>query len=59
MDAGALQQGLTRLIEAELLFVRGEHPDATYTFKSNCATPPAPCSPRSMLGSPKASTRET
>ena len=33
MDAGALQQGLARLVEAELVFVRGEPPDATYTFK--------------------------
>ncbi len=33
MDAGALQQGLARLVEAELVFVRGEPPEATYTFK--------------------------
>src|SRR5215470_13628229 len=33
IDAGALQQGLARLVEAELLFVRGEPPEATYTFK--------------------------
>jgi class 3 adenylate cyclase/tetratricopeptide (TPR) repeat protein len=33
LDAGALRQGLARLVEAELLFVRGEPPDATYTFK--------------------------
>jgi class 3 adenylate cyclase/tetratricopeptide (TPR) repeat protein len=33
LDEGALQQGLARLVEAELLFVRGEPPDATYTFK--------------------------
>jgi predicted ATPase len=33
IDAGALQQGLARLVEAELVFVRGEPPHATYTFK--------------------------
>jgi class 3 adenylate cyclase/predicted ATPase len=33
LDAGALQQGLARLVEAELVFVRGEPPEATYTFK--------------------------
>jgi tetratricopeptide (TPR) repeat protein len=33
IDDGALQQGLARLVEAELVFVRGEPPDATYTFK--------------------------
>jgi predicted ATPase len=33
MDDGALQQGLARLAEAELVFVRGEPPEATYTFK--------------------------
>ena len=33
MDDGALQQGLARLVEAELVFVRGVPPEATYTFK--------------------------
>src|SRR5215475_3983794 len=33
MDEGALRQGLGRLVEAEILFVRGEPPAATYTFK--------------------------
>ena len=33
LHAGALQRGLARLVEAELLFVRGEPPEATYTFK--------------------------
>ena len=33
MDEGALQQDLARLVEAELVFVRGEPPEATYTFK--------------------------
>jgi class 3 adenylate cyclase/tetratricopeptide (TPR) repeat protein len=33
MDDGALQHGLARLVEAELVFVRGEPPEATYTFK--------------------------
>jgi len=33
MDAGALQQGLARLVVAELVFVRGEPPEAMYTFK--------------------------
>ena len=32
-DQAALRMGLTRLVEAELVFVRGEPPDATYTFK--------------------------
>jgi class 3 adenylate cyclase/tetratricopeptide (TPR) repeat protein len=33
LDEGSLQQGLTQLVEAELVFVRGVSPDATYTFK--------------------------
>jgi tetratricopeptide (TPR) repeat protein len=33
MDEGGLRQGLARLVEAEILFVRGEPPSATYTFK--------------------------
>jgi tetratricopeptide (TPR) repeat protein len=33
MDEAALRQGLARLVEAEILFVRGEPPSATYTFK--------------------------
>jgi len=33
MDEPALRQGLERLIEAEVLFARGEPPAATYTFK--------------------------
>src|SRR5215475_206843 len=33
LDEGALHQGLARLVEAELMFVRGEPPHATYTFK--------------------------
>jgi predicted ATPase len=33
MDEAALRQGLVRLVEAEVLFVRGEPPSATYTFK--------------------------
>jgi tetratricopeptide (TPR) repeat protein len=33
LGEAALQQGLARLIEAELMFVRGEPPEATYTFK--------------------------
>jgi class 3 adenylate cyclase/predicted ATPase len=33
LDAPVLHQGLSRLVEAELLFQRGEPPDATYTFK--------------------------
>jgi class 3 adenylate cyclase/tetratricopeptide (TPR) repeat protein len=32
-DAATLRSGLVRLIETELLFQRGEPPDATYTFK--------------------------
>src|SRR6185503_581331 len=33
LDERTLRQGLARLVEADLLFVRGEPPDATYTFK--------------------------
>jgi len=33
LNEGTLQQGLARLVEAELVFVRGEPPEATYTFK--------------------------
>jgi class 3 adenylate cyclase len=33
LDEPTLRQGLARLAEAELLFHRGEPPDATYTFK--------------------------
>jgi class 3 adenylate cyclase/predicted ATPase len=33
MDETALRQGLGRLVEAEILFGRGEPPAATYTFK--------------------------
>jgi class 3 adenylate cyclase/predicted ATPase len=33
MDEAALRQGLARLIDAEILFARGEPPAATYTFK--------------------------
>ncbi len=33
LDEGTLQQGLARLAEAELVFVRGVPPEATYTFK--------------------------
>ena len=33
MDEAALRQALTRLVDAEILFVRGEPPAATYTFK--------------------------
>src|SRR5262245_47335354 len=33
MDEAALQHGLARLVEAEILFVRGEPPAAAYTFK--------------------------
>jgi predicted ATPase len=33
MDEAALRQGLARLVEAEILFARGEPPAATYTFK--------------------------
>ena len=33
MDEAALRHGLARLVEAEILFARGEPPAATYTFK--------------------------
>jgi predicted ATPase len=33
MDEAALRQGLARLVEAEIVFARGEPPAATYTFK--------------------------
>jgi predicted ATPase len=33
METAALEHGLARLVEAELLFVRGVAPAATYTFK--------------------------
>src|SRR6202158_4731834 len=33
MDEAALRQGLGRLIDAEILFARGEPPAAAYTFK--------------------------
>jgi tetratricopeptide (TPR) repeat protein len=33
LEEAALRQGLERLVEAEIVFVRGEPPDATYTFK--------------------------
>jgi predicted ATPase len=33
MDEAALRQGLARLVDAEILFARGEPPAATYTFK--------------------------
>ena len=33
MSDAALRRGLARLVKAEILFVRGEPPDATYTFK--------------------------
>jgi len=33
LDEAPLRQSLDRLVEAEILFVRGEPPDATYTFK--------------------------
>jgi predicted ATPase len=33
MDEAALRQGLGRLVDAEILFARGEPPAATYTFK--------------------------
>src|SRR5262245_54791614 len=33
LDEAALRQGLARLVEAEILFVRGAPPAATYTFK--------------------------
>ncbi len=33
LDEAALRQGLARLVDAEILFARGEPPAATYTFK--------------------------
>jgi class 3 adenylate cyclase/tetratricopeptide (TPR) repeat protein len=33
LEDATLQQGLARLVEAELVFVRGVPPEATYTFK--------------------------
>jgi class 3 adenylate cyclase/tetratricopeptide (TPR) repeat protein len=33
MDGASLEHGLARLVEAELLYVRGVAPEATYTFK--------------------------
>jgi class 3 adenylate cyclase/predicted ATPase len=33
LDDAALRQGLARLVDAEILFARGEPPAATYTFK--------------------------
>jgi predicted ATPase len=33
LDETALRQGLARLVEAEIVFARGELPRATYTFK--------------------------
>ncbi len=33
LEEGALRQGLARLVEAEIVFARGEPPEATYTFK--------------------------
>jgi class 3 adenylate cyclase/predicted ATPase len=33
MDEATLRNGLARLVEAEILFARGEPPAATYTFK--------------------------
>jgi predicted ATPase len=33
IEEAALRQGLGRLVEAEILFARGEPPTATYTFK--------------------------
>ncbi len=33
VEEAALRQGLARLVEAEILFVRGKPPAATYTFK--------------------------
>jgi predicted ATPase len=33
LDEAALRHGLTRLVDAEILFARGEPPAATYTFK--------------------------
>jgi len=33
MDEARLRQGLARLVDAEIMFQRGEPPDATYAFK--------------------------
>src|SRR6185295_8804836 len=33
LDEAALRQGLVRLVDAEIVFGRGEPPEATYTFK--------------------------
>jgi class 3 adenylate cyclase len=33
LDEGTVQQGLARLVEAELMFVRGVPPESSYTFK--------------------------
>jgi class 3 adenylate cyclase/predicted ATPase len=33
MDDAGLRQGLARLVDAEIVFQRGEPPEATYTFK--------------------------
>jgi tetratricopeptide (TPR) repeat protein len=33
LEEAALRQGLARLADAEIVFARGEPPDATYTFK--------------------------
>ena len=33
MDEAGLRQGLVRLVDAEIVFQRGEPPEATYTFK--------------------------
>src|SRR5712691_1838102 len=33
LDEAALRQGLARLVDAEIVFQRGEPPEATYTFK--------------------------
>jgi class 3 adenylate cyclase/tetratricopeptide (TPR) repeat protein len=33
LEEGALRHGLARLVDAEILFARGEPPAATYTFK--------------------------
>jgi predicted ATPase len=33
LEEGALRQGLARLVEAGIVFARGEPPEATYTFK--------------------------
>src|SRR5690606_33180537 len=33
LDARTLQQGLARLVDAEIVYARGTPPDAVYTFK--------------------------